>query len=308
MLIQANSMHIPVAPESVQCCVTSPPYWGLRDYGLNGGGIGLETTPEEYVERMVLVFRQVWQIIKPHGTLWLNLGDSYAGGGRGGNRPDSFYWKQRTNAGSLVSPSPIPDGLKRKNLIGIPWRVAFALHTDGWYLRSDIIWHKPNPMPENVSDRPTRAHEYLFLFANSERYYYDGEAIREPFQTDPKERYPDRARITGRGNQEYPGNHQNSSGGYPPIANGRNRRSVWRIPTKPYTEAHFATFPEELVRPCILAGSGLGDIVLDPFVGSGTTVKIAEELGRRGIGIDLKWEYLKLAQKRTQQKCISWIT
>lgn len=295
--------------ESVNCCVTSPPYWGLRDYG-HEGQIGLERTPEEYCQRMVAVFREVRRVLKSDGTLWLNLGDCYA-----------------TGAGKVGDRMPLP-GLKPKDLVGVPWRMAFALQADGWWLRSDIIWHKPNPMPESVTDRPTKSHEYLFLLTKSEKYYYDSEAIKEPFTTDPKENYPERAKITGRGDQASnnacPGAPQQSkSGGFPPkqsqlgkrtysgfnarwdaseadgtTPNGRNKRTVWTICTHPFPGAHFATFPPSLVEPCILAGSPEGGVVLDPFAGSGTTGMVALRHGRSFIGIELNPEYVEMARRR----------
>ena len=359
-LYQADARSLPIPDNSVDCVVTSPPYWGLRDYGIEEQGIGLEPTPEEYCANMVAVFREVWRVLKPTGTLWLNLGDSYAGShGTGGNPGD----KQYTQAGSRsVNGRPdVPIGLKPKDLVGIPWRVAFALQADGWYLRSDIIWSKPNPMPESVTDRPTKAHEYVFLLTKSPRYYYDQEAVREssttPFHID---------------NSHRPKEYRNEGRDRP----GRNRRSVWEITTQPYPEAHFATYPEKLVEPCILAGtsekgvcavcgkpwerivekvastmnirvrdakkgilnkkSGVNDLytatiseienygrehmgatntkgwqptcdcnantvpatVLDPFAGSGTTLAVAQRLGRRAIGTDLSAEYLDLAAKR----------
>jgi site-specific DNA-methyltransferase (adenine-specific) len=221
---------------------------------------------------MVKVFREVRRVLRDDGTLWLNLGDSYASGGRGGGVKGERGEKQRSNKGALLGPKRAPDGFKSKDLVGIPWRVAFALHADGWYLRSDIIWHKPNPMPESVTDRPTKAHEYLFLLAKSERYYYDIAAIREPFadalQSDP------------------------SANG------GRNRRTVWTVTPQPYRGAHFAVMPEALVEPCILAGSRRGNRVLDPFAGSGTVGVVALRHGRRFIGMELNPDYCAMARHR----------
>jgi DNA modification methylase len=248
-------------PESVHCVVTSPPYWGLRDYGTSGQ-LGLEPTPEEYVANMVDVFREVRRVLRADGTVWLNLGDSYAAGGTGGASD-----KSRLNGGKGVGPlekikagptipRSAPDGLKPKDLVGIPWRVAFALQADGWYLRSDVIWSKPNPMPESVTDRPTKSHEYLFLLSKSARYYYDADAVREPHVRvwDPK---------TNGGSWSHPaptGEHGKTGyehrGDYPePNPAGRNLRSVWTVATQPYPGAHFATFPEKLIEPCIKAGS-----------------------------------------------------
>jgi len=282
------------ADESVQCCVTSPPYWGLRDYGVEGQ-LGLEATPELYVAKMVEVFREVKRVLKADGTLWINLGDTYSTGS-GGNQTESL--KQQSNGGTNMSPREAYKGLPTKNLVGIPWCVAFALQADGWYLRSDIIWHKPNPMPESVTDRCTKSHEYLFLFAKSERYYYDAEAIAEPTN------YPEgswgRSKCydgdeTGKLKSFY-GNGSQWKGG-----ETRNKRTVWTIATQPYSEAHFATFPPKLIEPCILAGCPSGGLVLDPFAGSGTTIQVAQQLGRQGVGIELNPAYITLAEARTEQ-------
>ena len=238
---------LPTLPEkSVQCCVTSPPYWALRDYGTDGQ-LGLEKTPEEYVAKMVEVFRQVKRVLRDDGTLWLNLGDSYASGGNGVGSG-----KQLTNRGSWVQPRKAPVGLKPKDLVGIPWLVAFALRADGWYLRSDIIWSKCNPMPGSQQDRPTTAHEYVFLLSKSRKYYYDGEAIKEP-STDEEYRTNGKVRPTAEGGKgfEIRGGLHNQQG----VRVTRTKRSVWTIPTQPYSAAHFATFPEKLVEPCILAGT-----------------------------------------------------
>jgi DNA modification methylase len=275
--------------ESVQCCVTSPPYWGLRDYGVEGQ-LGLEKTPEEYVAKMVDVFREVKRVLRNDGTLWLNLGDSYSGGGRG----FGYGGKQDTNKGCDGMPkSIIADGLKSKDLVGIPWRVAFALQADGWYLRQDIIWAKPNPMPESVTDRCTKSHEYIFLLSKSARYFYDAEAVKEPNAPATVERAkyhwckPDTKAAQY---QDMNGLNRNET--YPMNEAGRNRRSVWTITTKPYKEAHFATFPEEIPRTCILAGSKKGDTILDPFCGSGTTGEVALKLDRNFIGIELNQKYV----------------
>ena len=365
---------------SVQTCITSPPYWGLRDYGVpplvwggdpacphDWGGeergrrkdmlpptesssagrvgaderqgvgppsggyfclqcgawrgcLGLEPTPELYVAHLMDVFREVWRVLRDDGTCWLNLGDSYitaphesgsthdpkwpGGRNRGGNianrQRQSFRRDRLVMGDDAHRPAP---GLKSKDMVGIPWRVAFALQADGWWLRSDIIWAKPNPLPESVTDRPTKAHEYLFLLAKSERYYYDAEAIKEP------------ATHAGR-IIEYNGTQKNCGAGdgvndrrtlidrTVSVAAGRNRRTVWEIATQPYPEAHFATFPVDLVKPCVLAGSKAGDTLLDPFVGSGTTCYVAKELGRQAIGIDLKPKYLDLAAKRLRQEVL----
>lgn len=240
--------------ESVDCCVTSPPYYGLRDYGIDGQ-IGLEQTPEEYVARLVEVFREVWRVLKPEGTLWLNLGDSYAtnGGSRSYGSNDGQVGRGDAPAGNRTA----PNDLKPKDLIGIPWLVAFALRADGWYLRSDIIWQKPNCMPESVTDRPTKSHEYLFLLSKSQRYYYDAESIKEDSIHAGKkvtigEKSLSRGQQTAQGFDRHWGT---GSKDFIEVSSSRNKRTVWTIPTRPYKEAHFATFPEALVEPCILAGT-----------------------------------------------------
>lgn len=288
--------------ESVHCVVTSPPYWGLRDYGV-AGQIGLEETPDAFVVEMAAIFRDVRRVLRADGTAWVNLGDSYATQpGKGGNVPQT---KHPNNSYPASAPhrSKMFDALKPKDLVGIPWRVAFALQADGWWLRQDIIWSKPNPMPESVADRCTKAHEYLFLLAKSERYYYDAEAIKEPFQTDPKENYPARAGILGRGNHASSrapigSPRRDNTGGYAPNGDGRNKRSVWEIATQPFSEAHFATFPPALIEPCILAGCPKGGTVLDPFGGAGTTGLVADRLGRNAILIELNPEYAAMAERR----------
>lgn len=278
-----------VEPGSVNCCVTSPPYFGLRDYG-HSDQIGLEPTPDEFVGAMVEVFRLVRDALADDGTLWLNLGDSYAA-----NRT---YQVPSTKGGPKHGPgqaaggkaSVVPAGLKQKDLIGIPWRVAFALQADGWYLRQDIIWHKPNPMPESVRDRCTKAHEYIFLFSKSPKYYYDADAIKEPAQSERE-----RGRPNGRANFEKFG-HNTSCG---TSGDGlRNRRSVWTVTTKPFKGAHFATYPPDLIEPCILAGCPEGGTVLDPFGGSGTTALVANRLGRKAILCELNPEYAQIARDR----------
>jgi DNA modification methylase len=297
---------------SVHTCVTSPPYFGLRKYG-EGPEIGAEPTPAEYVAALVNVFREVRRVLRDDGTVWLVLGDSYAGSwgaqGRQGKtgalagrsavaaRQIACARKQETLTGSLAR----TPGLKPKDLIGIPWRVAFALQADGWYLRQDIIWHKPNPMPESVRDRCTKAHEYVFLLSKSARYSFDAEAIKEPCQTDPKENYPGRARITGRGDQKFAavrGNDRGKSGGFPISGDKRNRRSVWTVATQAYSGAHFATYPVKLIEPCILAGAPVGGLVLDPFAGTGTTALAALKHGRRFIGCELYAANVALARER----------
>jgi site-specific DNA-methyltransferase (adenine-specific) len=242
-------------PENLfRCCITSPPYWGLRDYGIDGQ-IGAEDQPADYVRRLVEVFEGVRRVLTEDGTLWLNIGDSYTSGNRGYRAPD-----RKNPVRAMTYRAPTPEGLKPKDLIGIPWRLAMALQEAGWFLRSDIIWEKPNCMPESVKDRPTRSHEYLFLLTKSVKYYYNHLNVQEP--------------------------------------NGRNRRTVWSIPTEPFPGAHFATFPPKLVEPCVLAGSKPGDWVLDPFFGSGTVGVVCEEQRRNYVGIELNPEYVKIALQR----------
>ena len=285
--------------ESVQMCVTSPPYWGLRDYGHNDQ-LGLEETPEKYTANMVEVFSQVKRVLKEEGTLWLNLGDSYSSGGRTTTSNQSL--RGVTDYG-VARPKP-SKGIKPKDLIGIPWRVAFALQEDGWYLRQDIIWHKPNPMPESVTDRCTKSHEYIFLLSKSEKYFYDADAIKEPIKESTVERY--KTGWDGDRKRGYPGASQNNFHKYmgsekSQSVTDRNKRSVWTVNTKPYSKAHFATFPEKLIEPCIQAGSRTGDVVLDPFFGSGTTGEVAERFGRDYIGIELNEEYKPLQHQRCAQ-------
>lgn len=280
--------------ESVQTVVTSPPYFGLRDYGVDGQ-IGLEATPKEYVNKLVEVFRAVRQVLRSDGTVWLNLGDSYNGsGGAGGD-----YYQGGLKEGQPRYPGRRINGLKPKDLIGIPWHVAFALQADGWYLRADIIWSKPNPMPESVSDRPTKAHEYIFLLTKEPRYYYNADAIREPHKTESNVRNP-RSESYGQARIQRPRGGGPVGDGYREFNHplGRNKRSVWTIATQAFPEAHFATFPERLPELCILAGSRPGDTVLDPFVGSGTTLLVAERLGRRGVGTEINPDYIEIAKRR----------
>jgi DNA modification methylase len=276
--------------ESVHCCVTSPPYWGLRDYGVEGQ-LGLEPTPDEYVAKMVAVFREVRRVLREDGTLWLNLGDSYASATKGSGGPSA---KQCSNAGSRYGMSQrFNHGLKDKDLVGIPWRVAFALQADGWYLRQDIIWHKPNPMPESVRDRCTKAHEYIFLLAKSERYYYDAEAVSEDAVGTGATTTGDLSYSNGAGRRDnIPSSRLRVD------RERRNRRSVWTVTTKPYKGAHFATFPPKLIEPCILAGCPVGGTVLDPFTGSGTTGAVALEHGRKFVGVELNADYIELAKAR----------
>ena len=339
-----------VPDQSVQCVVTSPPYWGLRDYGtakweggdencdhlqpqgkprnerpnktncgIGKGGnyfeaqelkqyfkeckkcgakridqqLGLEETPEKYVENMVEVFSEVKRVLKDDGTVWLNLGDSYFGSSGQGGKTE----KQLTNQGSYHSHQRKSKFLKSKDLVGIPWRVAFALQSDGWYLRQDIIWHKPNPMPESVRDRCTKSHEYIFLLSKSAKYFYDNDAIREPAQD-----WGTRDRSQFRGGTKDSLLKHNGLKNANFAQTGRNKRSVWTINTKLYKEAHFAVFPPKLPELCIKAGSGEDDVVLDPFFGSGTTGWVAQRLGRKWIGIELNPEYVKIAEKRFNQQ------
>ena len=290
-IIQADARHLPLADKSVNCCVTSPPYFGLRDYG-NVAQIGLEPTPAAYVDEMVKVFREVRRVLRDDGTLWLNLGDSYFAQTRGheGGSP-----KQKRNTGSRFEPRRFErDGLKPKDLIGIPWMVAFALRADGWYLRQEIIWAKPNPMPESVTDRCTKAHEYIFLLSKSAKYYYNAQAIQE----DATSKAGGRSFGKQHGIAAARGARAQSRRYDRPIYTKRNRRSVWTVATKSYKGAHFATFPPKLIEPCILAGCPFGGTVLDPFAGSGTTLRVAADHGRNAIGIELNPDYIALAHKR----------
>ena len=282
-----------------QTCVTSPPYYGLRDYG-HEGQIGLEETPEEYIKAMVEVFRCVWDVLEDDGTLWLNIGDSYARqGGRESDQPRHWDGREKTS-GSMHNTRMAQDiGLKPKDLIGIPWMLAFALRADGWYLRQDIIWHKPNPMPESVQDRCTKAHEYIFLMSKSQKYHYDHEAIKDPVKQD----WGTRDRTDGKYHNEGSGLQPHS--GLEKSYEMANKRSVWTVNTKPYAGAHFAVFPSDLIEPCILAGAAPGQVVLDPFMGSGTTAQVAQTLGRQYLGCELNPEYEALQKKRLSQMSLS---
>lgn len=322
----------------VQTCVTSPPYWGLRDYGAEGQ-LGLERTPQEYVEKMVEVFGLVRDLLSDDGTLWLNLGDSYSRDpGKGGSGPNGKHdyipsygeARKAMRKGSSRADGKVAEGSPRnrdgvppcelpgKNLIGIPWRVAFALQAAGWYLRSDIIWAKTNPMPESVTDRPTRSHEYLFLLSKSERYYYDHEAIKETavcgwngssFDDERdvtlhpnigKKPRPSAAKGSFNGKTESMADTGQNA--FRHVTEKRNKRSVWTVSTVPYPGSHFAVFPPALIEPCIMAGARAGDIVLDPFFGSGTTGQVAEQLGRQWIGCEIQTDYEPLQKQRTAQR------
>ncbi|MFH1060840.1 MAG: site-specific DNA-methyltransferase [Pseudomonadota bacterium] len=255
-IYEGDSLHVLtlLPANSVQCVVTSPPYWGMRDYHLPGQ-IGLEPSLPQFLNRLVAIFAEVKRVLKEDGVLWLNIGDGYTSGNRGWRAPD------KKNPARAMSVRPdTPEGLKPKDLLGLPWRLAFRLQEDGWYLRSDIVWHKPNAMPESVKDRPTRAHEFVFMLTKNERYYYDREAVLE--------------------------------------VNGRNRRSVWSINTQPCPLAHFAVFPPQLVEPCILASSRRDDYVLDPFFGVGTVGAVCEQTGRSYLGVELHPEYVRIAAER----------
>lgn len=282
----------------IDCCVTSPPYYALRDYGV-AGQIGLEETPEAYINKLVEVFREVRRVLKDDGTLWVNIGDSYCNSNGFARASAQYQRKGRNNA-----PANDRDltalheaGYKTKDLIGIPWALAFALRADGWYLRQDIIWNKPNAMPESVKDRCTKSHEYIFMLSKNPQYYFDNEAIAEDADPKYKARYKS---DFNRGKAEltpYVNGKPNTTGKH--IYTGkRNKRDVWTINTRPIKDAHFATYSEELVKPCILAGSRRGGIILDPFFGSGTTGRVAESLGRRYLGIELNPEYIEICERR----------
>lgn len=326
--------------ESVHCVVTSPPYWGLRDYGVKGQ-IGLEPTPEAFVARLVEVFREVRRVLRPDGTLWLNLGDSYANDGKWGGSSGGKHVKA-LHGNTGIGRGKRETGLKPKDLIGIPWMMAFALRGDGWWLRQEIIWNKPNPMPESVTDRCTKAHEHIFLLSKSERYWFDAEAIREGragnedangfrgglyvggepgkrqvvgnkrvkvpsgWDTDPGAHgaYHRNGREKVRGLTPRHTDHINHTAlDVTPRGEGRNKRSVWTIATQPYAEAHFATFPEELAEICIKAGCPAGGTVLDPFGGAGTTGLVADKLSRNAVLIELNAEYAAMAERRIHDEC-----
>jgi DNA modification methylase len=347
VIIGDNRQALKELPDaSVQTVVTSPPYWGLRDYGTAtwiGGDescdhetprsrgadikaddkqgtskgsrpnlqwdckcgairednqIGLEQSPDDFIEQLCVVFDEVWRVLKDDGTIWVNLGDSYSAMRDSKASPDSLRTGEGTRVGSAANRNPEnlrKAGLKHKDLVGIPWRFAFAMQARGWYLRSDIIWHKPNPMPESVTDRPTKSHEYIFLMTKAPRYYYDHEAIKEDAIWAEEKR-------AGKGRLHYDGKRQGEKGtgqeNFVSIVDKKNKRSVWQVNVKGYKEAHFATYPTELIEPCILAGSKEGDTVLDPFSGSGTTGEVALKHGRNYIGLELNADYAAISEKR----------
>lgn len=342
-----------LADQSINTCITSPPYWGLRDYGTaewEGGDpncdhvanpnatkkmgnkdfnenrpsrentktkgyyekqcpkcgavrkdkqLGMEDTPEEFVKNLVQVFREVKRVLRDDGTVWLNLGDSYASNQSSGDRVTGYSSFQASNKGKFGGRQVVPPTLKAKDLVGIPWRVAFALQQDGWFLRQDIIWHKPNPMPESVTDRCTKAHEYIFLLSKQAKYYYDHEAIREDCEGVDERQWAEEYEavgsvLQGESNAEIKRTKRyNKDGSFK-----RNKRSVWTVTTKPYKEAHFATFPMDLIKPCVLAGCPEGGTVLDPFGGSGTTGQIADGHNRNAILCELNPEYIEISKKR----------
>jgi DNA modification methylase len=319
---------LPLEDKTVNCCVTSPPYWGLRDYGKEGQ-LGLEKTPEEFISNMVEVFREVKRVLKDDGTLWVNIGDSYAGSGKGANDYTREKRNTLTEAHHNIGHTTgvfMSDIYKPKDLVGIPWMLAFALRADGWYLRQDIIWHKPNPMPESVTDRCTKSHEYIFLLSKSQRYYYDADAIRteakNPLddlrrieaQTWDNKNTPDKLRNGIRPTKvKIPGGWDRGEGSHgtihrggrtsaeyqiAEIKSGANKRTVWTVPTMPYSEAHFATFPEDLIVDCIKAGCPENGLILDPFMGAGTTALVSAKLNRNFIGFELNEKYIKIAEKR----------
>jgi DNA modification methylase len=305
-ILQGNCLETlsSLEEKSVNTCVTSPPYWGLRDYG-NDDQLGLEETPADFIAKLVAVFREVKRVLRDDGTLWLNLGDSYANSGTGKSSTkrgfneryfgkEFAHDKQGVDEGH-VDRSGLLFDVKTKDLVGIPWRVAFALQADGWYLRQDIIWSKPNPMPESVTDRCTKAHEYIFLLSKSPKYYYDNEAIKEDSAESSKDRLNQDIK-NQKGSSRVPGKTNgtmNAVGG-----EKRNKRSVWVVATQSYSEAHFATYPPELIKPCILAGCPEGGTVLDPFGGSGTTAQVASNLNRNAILCELNPEYVEIAKGR----------
>jgi len=303
-----------MSDKSVQCCVTSPPYFGLRDYGVDGQ-IGLERTPDDFVKKLVEVFREVNRVLADDGTLWLNIGDSYASYRDGKSTPDSVRGKSpgtlvpKGKANNRSASTFSGSGIKPKDLIGIPWMLAFALRADGWYLRQDIIWNKPNGMPEAVKDRCTKSHEYIFLLTKSPKYFYDAKAIEEDAKTKPGVTWAERKASGATAGNVIVGDEKRN--GTQRVVHGKgissnltrqdgkkNKRSVWTVTTKPFKGAHFATFPTDLIEPCILAGSRPGDTVLDPFNGAGTTGVVSLKYGRKYIGCELNPEYIEITESR----------
>lgn len=326
MIIVGDAIEVlrKIKSESVDCCVTSPPYYNLRDYGIEGQ-IGLETTPEEYISKLVDVFREVWRVLKQDGTLWLNIGDSYAGSGKG--KKDT-HTTNMGNKGTLNNSALQGNfrsaAIKPKDLIGIPWLLAFSLRADGWYLRQDIIWQKPNCMPESVRDRCTKSHEYIFLLSKSPKYYFDGEAISEPIADSTVKRCSQNI-AAQKGSDRQPGKSNGNMKACLPRFGGekyaegsirtksgniyipslrRNKRDVWTVSTAGFKGAHFAVFPEKLIEPCVLAGCKEGGTVLDPFCGSGTVGEAAKIYGRSFIGIELNPQYAEIAKERIKEKCV----
>ena len=291
--------------EQARTCVTSPPYYGLRNYGNEENQIGQENTPEEFIDQLVSVFKEVRNVITDDGTLWVNLGDSYYNyrPGKGQSYPKQSVSKTNQDLPTQCNKRGNKlEGLKEKDLIGIPWMFAFAMRSDGWYLRQDIIWHKPNPMPESVKDRCTKSHEYIFLLSKNKKYYYDNEAIKEPVKKD----WGTRDRTQGK--YHNPGSGLVPHSGLSKSYDRKNKRDVWSITNKPYKGSHFAVFPPDLITPCILAGSEKGDIILDPFMGSGTTAMVAKQLGRDYIGCELHEEYSNLIDQRVPVEEVAQVT
>ena len=291
--------------EQARTCVTSPPYYGLRNYGNEENQIGQENTPEEFIDQLVSVFKEVRNVLTVDGTLWVNLGDSYYNyrPGKGQSYPKQSVSKTNQDLPTQCNKRGNKlEGLKEKDLIGIPWMFAFAMRSDGWYLRQDIIWHKPNPMPESVKDRCTKSHEYIFLLSKNKKYYYDNEAIKEPVKKD----WGTRDRTQGK--YHNPGSGLVPHSGLSKSYDRKNKRDVWSITNKPYKGSHFAVFPPDLITPCILAGSEKGDIILDPFMGSGTTAMVAKQLGRDYIGCELHEEYSNLIDQRVPVEEVAQVT
>ena len=291
--------------EQARTCVTSPPYYGLRNYGNEENQIGQENTPEEFIDQLVSVFKEVRNVLTDDGTLWVNLGDSYYNyrPGKGQSYPKQSVSKTNQDLPTQCNKRGNKlEGLKEKDLIGIPWMFAFAMRSDGWYLRQDIIWHKPNPMPESVKDRCTKSHEYIFLLSKNKKYYYDNEAIKEPVKKD----WGTRDRTQGK--YHNPGSGLVPHSGLSKSYDRKNKRDVWSITNKPYKGSHFAVFPPDLITPCILAGSEKGDIILDPFMGSGTTAMVAKQLGRDYIGCELHEEYSNLIDQRVPVEEVAQVT